>query len=141
MQAVDGPRLAATVPNPGGRYPFGVGVFTSRTGMDCVLAGQALGDKLGLFRNGRFHPYGADVPGVCVDLDRTPKMHDLLHLGDKTLVFGLATPSRTPPASLIYEGRRYEPTLGRGGSFLFVIDASVDINRLREASSPAASNG
>ena len=138
VRAVDGPRLAATVPNPGSRYAFGVGVFTSRTGLSCVLAGQALGDKLGIFRDDRFHPYGPDVPGVCVDLERVPRLLDLLHVGGKTLVYGLATPSRTPPPSLSYEGRRYEPTLGRGGSFLFVIDASVDINRLREVSSPAA---
>jgi len=141
VRAVDGPRLTATVPDPGSRYPFGVGVFTSRTGLDCVLAGQALGDKLGLLRDGRFHPYGPEVPGVCVDLERIPKHLDLLQLGGKTLVYGLTAPGRTPPAAMLYEGRRYEPTLGRGGSFLFVIDARVDINRLREASSPAASNG
>lgn len=129
VRAVDGPQLAISV--PGAPYGLGVGVFTSRTGQDCVLAGQTLGAKLGIVRAGRFHPYGADVPGVCIDLDRSARVQDLMHIGAQTLIYGRAT-TRPPP--LLYAGRRYEPRLGPDGSFLFVIDAKVDINRLREAS-------
>lgn len=141
VRATDGPRVTITAPSPDPRYRFGVGVFTSETGLDCVLAGSALGQRLGIVRAGRFHPYGDDVPGVCVDLERLPRMQDLMHVGGKTLVFGLARASHTPPPPLTYDGKRYEPQLGRGGSFLFVIDARVDINRLREVGSPAAGGG
>ncbi|RKQ87850.1 hypothetical protein C8N24_5882 [Solirubrobacter pauli] len=141
VRATDGPRLTITAPSPDPRYTFGVGVFTSRTGQDCVLAGYALGERLGLLRDGRFHPYGDDVPGMCVDLKRLPRTLDLMQVGGKTLVFGLARASHTPPPPLLYDGKRYEPKLGADGSFLFVIDARVDINRLREVGSPAADGG
>ncbi|MDA0182945.1 hypothetical protein OJ997_21715 [Solirubrobacter phytolaccae] len=141
--ATDGPRLAVSALDATGRR-WGVGAFRSRTGRDCVTAGLVIGTQLGIMREGRFHPYGKEVTGVCFDLERLPSVRDLMPVRGEhpvTLVFGRGRPSYRP-APLLYDGRRYEPTLGRDGSFLFVIDGIVAINRLREETrSPAEVDG
>jgi len=126
-QPPDGTTLVVSAPDPNSRYGWGVGVYTSREGLDCALAGQVLGSALGLERNGRFHPYGPGVIGSCGNLDRLPLMSDLVHVAGphpRTVLYGRVG-TRTTPVAYEFRGERYAPRVGTGGAFLIVFDGVI----------------
>ncbi|MDA0174154.1 hypothetical protein OJ998_33945 [Solirubrobacter taibaiensis] len=126
-QPPDGTTLVVSAPDPNSRYGWGVGVYTSREGLDCALAGQVLGSALGLERDGRFHPYGPGVIGSCGNLDRLPLMSDYVHAPGphpRTILYGRVG-TRPGPLVFQFKGKRYTPQVGNGGAFLLVFDGVI----------------
>lgn len=132
-RAQDGVTVAATTTDPGYHYGWGVGIYTSAEGKDCVIAGNVVGNALGRERDGRFHRYGKGVAGSCGDLDRLPLMSDSLRIhGEhpRTLVYG-----RTAQAGrrVVFEHRgvRRAASTGAGGAFLVVFDGVLGPSEFR----------
>ncbi len=127
-RAPHGATVAVTLPDPDYRYGWGASYYTTAKGEDCVLAGNVLGNQLGLQRGERFHPYGPEVIGACGDLQRLGLMSDTLRMtGEhpRTLLFGRTTTPGRPPVYR-YRGRPHRATVGPGGTFLVVFDGVLE---------------
>lgn len=132
-RAQDGVTVAATANDPDYRYGWGVGVYTSKDGEDCAMAGNVLGNTLGSERDGRFHPYGPAVSGSCGDLGRLELMSDSLRVkGEhpRTIVYGRTRdPGRR--VEFEYRGERRPATTGTGGGFVIVFEGILGPSEFR----------
>jgi len=119
------PTIVVTA-NDSAHRRWGVAVYRARSGLDCAVAGQVEGSRLGVVRSGRFHPYAAQVSGPCADLGRHPTVYDARYFAeqDRTLVYGrVRLPART--ALLTVGGEHHLAKVGHGGAFLFLFEGRI----------------
>ena len=120
--------LVASAPDPERKTSWGVGIYTSAGGDECVIAGQVrAGNQLGLERDGVFHPYSDLRPGICME-GRTNVIDQTLVGGSppRTLVYGRTTKPDEPPTFILRatgEERTAEPV--EGGAYLLVYDGAL----------------
>lgn len=132
-QAPHGTRVVVSAPDKDYRFGWGVGIYTTAKGEDCVIAGQVLGGALGRERDGRFHRYGPRVIGSCGNLDRLPVMTDSLRITGRhprTLFYGRVGKRGRQPV-FQHRGERITPRVGPGGAFLMVFDGVVPPSALK----------
>lgn len=126
------PLVAVTARDPVGHATWAVAVYRSRAGQDCAIAGQLRGNAVGIFLNGRFHPYGTATSGPCDSLTRRSVFGDLRYFPalDRTVVYGRA---RAPVrgVTLTIGGRRVSARAGRGGAFLFLFVGKISSAGMR----------
>ena len=116
-------KLVVKAPDPDSGIAWGAGIYTSREGQECVIAGQVRGVTLGRVRDGRFRPYERGTTGACGDLSRMPLFFDALRVEGsqpRTIIFGRAR-SSAHAISINDDGRRRSARLASGGTFLFVL--------------------
>ena len=122
--------LVIKASDPDAALGWGAGIYTSKDGQDCVLAGQVRGVSLGRERDGRFRPYEKGTTGACGHLDRLPILIDALTVRGpqpRTIVYGRARPT-TRSVSLNDDGKRRSMRPGPGGAFLFVVRGNLTPN-------------
>lgn len=124
-----GADLAIQADDPDRKLNWGVAVYTSRDGRDCLLAGQVRGNLLGLERNGTFHPYSNLRTGACGDLKRMEQVNEIWYIegrAPRTLVYGrTATPDKRFGFRLKSTGEERTVKPGRGGAYLFVYEGRI----------------
>jgi hypothetical protein len=104
---------------------WGVGVYTSRNGDECALAGRLRGVTLGELRGGVFRPYPAGRPGACGRTDTpTGAFADLIRRDGRTLAYGRARPGARS-VIITVDGRPHKARTGAGGAFVLVFKGSV----------------
>jgi hypothetical protein len=96
-----------------GQLPVGLTVFSARNGDKCVRVGRMRGYALGTVSAGQWHPYPADAPAACGDVQHG--VTDMVALGDFYAVFGI-TPS---DARAVASGKITKPP-GPQRAFLFI---------------------
>jgi hypothetical protein len=94
---------------------FAVGIYSSKGGDACALAGRHVGSRLGIVEKGVFRPFAPERMGACGSPRRS--WIDGITVDGRELVFGRAAPQ----VRWVRLGReRVRP--GVGGAFLFVRD-------------------
>ena len=119
--------IAVTAADPARKLPWAVATYTARDGRDCALLGQAQLGVIGELEGGTFHPYAADRPGICGQLDRVPLVFAPGHSADqpqRTLVFGRARPGVTA-VTIKDPQTTHTVRTGPGGAFLAVLDGRL----------------
>lgn len=123
--------IAVSAADPGSELPWGVLVY-AKGNSSCAIVGQVRGEKLGLIRDGSFHPFGSRSGAACGDLKDHELFYDLRPLGKRSLVYGRAAPGvKTVELVETDGGRRQTAQTGSGGAFLFVFDAGLSISDFR----------
>lgn len=105
--------------------PWGVGIFTSKDGEECVLFGRQRGTQIGVLERGVFRPYKSDRGGACGRTDsKLGIFSDLTEREGRTLIAGRAKPGARTVVAVV-DGERYTARTGVGGAFIFVFKGSV----------------
>jgi len=130
--------IAVTASDPARRLPWAVATYTARDGRDCALLGQAQLGTLGELTDGTFHPYAADRPGACGQLDRAPLFFATAHSADmplRTLVIGRVRPGVTS-VDIRDPDTTHTVKTGPAGAFLAVLDGRLPTGSMRVTPSP-----
>ena len=130
--ATPGPaKLVATAPDPGAGLKWGVGIYDTRDGHQCALAGQVRGASLGLVQEGTFHAYENTSTGACGRLSQgSAVFYDLLVVegaAPRTIVYGRARGSERR-VTVEADGKRHSTRPATGGGYLFVFEGLIGYN-------------
>jgi hypothetical protein len=131
----DGSHLRAGVTATDGAagVRWAVAPYETRDGKPCVVAGQLVGERLGVQNSDVFHPYATGTAGPCGDLEAEPLFGDVRFFSEpvaRTLVYG-RTRAQVTTVTLRLEGRTYLARTGHGGTFLFLFKGKVDATGMR----------
>lgn len=119
--------LVAKAPDPAGKTTWGVGIYTTKEGRACALAGQVRGVSLGTIRNGTFHPYERGTSGICQTERPLPLVFDRATIRGaqpRTVVFGIAR-DRNREVTATLRDETYTARPSRDGAFLFVFSGNL----------------
>jgi hypothetical protein len=108
--------------------PWGVQIYTSAEGEECVLLGRVRGRELGkLDADGKtFHRYEEGRQGSCGDPEgKNGYFRDIYPGTDRSVIFGRA---KAGVKRVIFEfkGERVPVATGLGGAFVIVFSGSVN---------------
>jgi hypothetical protein len=105
--------------------PWGVAIYTTRDGQECIIYGRVNGAALGLLQDGKFHPYARNHSAACRDIDRRPYFFSDLSFRDgMTLLYGRVGGGKTT-FTVVVDGKSFSTRVGEGGAFLFVFKGKV----------------
>jgi len=108
--------------------PWGVKIYTSKTGETCALAGRVRGSaELGLLdAKGTFHPYRAGHSGACGST--TTKQGGYISgttREGRTVFYGRVRADASSVTMVTSDGDSRTAEVGPGGAFLFVYRGTV----------------
>jgi hypothetical protein len=105
--------------------PWGVAIYTTRDGEECILYGRVNGAALGLLQGGKFRPYAPNHSAACRDIDRKPYLlTDLSFRDGVSLLYGRVGPGKTR-FTVVVDGKSVSTPAGEGGAFLLVFKGRV----------------
>lgn len=122
------PAVDVRAGDPDFRLPWAVGVYSTRDGIKCALAGQARGNLLGRIEQGVFRPYENKTAGACHRIGASGAFSDVRFFDGppaRTLIYG-RTRSNVTEVRLARTGVRASARVGSAGSFLFVLDGHLE---------------
>lgn len=138
--ATTGPTaVTLSVPDPAASERWGVRIYTSRSDLDCIVAGLERNSRIGLVERGVFRPYADDITGACGDLAQGSfylSLVDAREPAARTLVYGRAA-ARVKRIEINVNGAPRHTRPGPGGAFLFVLTGRHRLSELQPRAEPA----
>jgi hypothetical protein len=109
---------------------WGVGVYETRAGRACALAGRVRGAQLGELRDRTFRAYAPGRAGLCGNPTGTTGLFGGSFERDgRTIVYGRARPGARFVVAAV-DGERHRVRTGIGGAFLFVFGPGATVSSL-----------
>ncbi len=126
----EGPVVALTANDPEQKLPWGVAVYESPAGENCVLVGHALGPKLGEIKDGEFRPFEPGTGGPCGNNMERPLFLQSGPVDGRFLIYGRARED-VDTLEIRAGAQSFRADTGTGGAFLFVFDEEPRQPQLR----------